>query len=305
MKTKVLFVSGLPRCATTAFASVLCQHPEITEPAQKEPHFFLPEVLKAKGYALKDSGDVKPFTRLGFSLTKHEYWRNLRAKHQATFLLDGSTLYSAHEGSFSSIAHAKDIEPFFFLLKRDPLKRAVSHYLFSRSRGEEYRTFMDALRDEQQGQHRNWILGGYLRGSKLYPAVEEILREFGQSRLKVVDIESTSIFSQQTMNRITQVLGISPYEFNFGVYPNKVPDLTGRYGRQLRIMARKARQINPLLVDNKLTRRIFEATLRRFAGPQNSEQTEILVSQGWQEAFAEVRSRNDSIVSANQLLLCA
>jgi hypothetical protein len=303
MPQQILFISGLPRCATTAFVSLLSQHPQVSEPAQKEPHFFLPKRLRETGYALESGGHKLPFSRLGFCLTESQYFRNFRLREDAKFCIDGSTLYSVHDGSFSEIARHTGIEPYFLLLTRDPLKRAISHYLFSQSRGEEHRLFQNALDEERSEGSTDWILGGYFRGSQLRPAVDEITREFGRDRLCVVDIDKSALFLQPTMDNLTHTLGLPAYSFDFDVYSNAVPQFSSPRAARLRILARQIRQINPSLLDNRMTRSLFESSIRRLASPLPQTQRNVTLSDAWQSRFEAVRKENERIMDEQGLAL--
>ena len=88
---KIVFIPGLPRCATTTLASLLVQHPAVAAPRHKEPHFFLPAGDAARLYAYEGRAR-RPYPTLGFCQDRAAYLHTLRAGTPATLHVDASTL---------------------------------------------------------------------------------------------------------------------------------------------------------------------------------------------------------------------
>lgn len=293
---KIVFIPGLPRCATTTLASLLVQHPAVAAPRHKEPHFFLPAGDAARLYAYEGRAR-RPYPTLGFCQDRAAYLHTLRAGTPATLHVDASTLYGVHPEAFAAIAADRDIDPSFIFLHRAPLPRARSHFRFSVSRGEEARTFEQALDEEARGERAHWLLGGYHKASALTPAVTRALALFGPERVRLANIDTQQIASPAFMSAVLDFLGLPAHDFDFAVYPNAVPDLTQPLARRARILARQARQLHPGLIDNPVTRWVFEHTMLRLhalsrgATPAHPPARETL-RDDWVRRFADLAQQN-------------
>jgi hypothetical protein len=257
---KFLFIPGLPRCATTSFVQVLGQHPNIFLPKMKEPHFFLRD--REQFYLFDKKGNKIPFGRCGFINSEKEFNKNYNQFRDNGIFIDGSTLYSVHPESINQIAAKKDIDPYFIILKRDPFKRAVSHYLYSISRGEEFRSFEEALADERNKKYSKWLLGGYIRGSSLKECEEKIKFHWGTEKLIVADIDNEKVFSKNFMSAVIKLLDLKSFDFNYNIQSNNLVYTENKTIQYLRICFKKARQRNPLMIDNKVTRFLFERFMK-------------------------------------------
>ena len=263
----VLFIVGMPRSATTSVCNVLAQHPKVHHGFVKEPGFFV-SALKDRLYAFDSKGEKVRFSRLGYLETYDEYCRNYGGMSQGGVYLDGSTIYSLHCDAF--IEQIKDcplldgVEKKFMVLHRDPQERAISHYKFSVARGEEHRTFKQALIDESEGKYLDWILGGYVQGGEFKAVVDAIERQFGGESLIVVDIDRTELFSNAFFEKLTSFLGVEHYLFDFNVYQNANINASAGWVAFLRRVLRKIRQFNPLFFEHPLFRYFHRIVMRFF-----------------------------------------
>ncbi len=252
---KFLFIPGLPRCATTSFVQVLSQHPEIYLSKIKEPHFFLPN--KEKLFMFDRKGNHIPFEKCGFISTEKSFNENYNNFSDSKVFIDASTLYAVHPASIDEIHKQENIDPYFVILKRHPFKRALSHYLYSVSRAEEYREFEACLKDELEGKFINWMLGGYLAGSEPSVCIERIIKYWGKDRLIIGDLDSDEIFSSAFTNKVLKLLQLKEFPFNYNVQSNSLVVPSNKFLKEVRILLKRIRQINPLLIDNKITRVFF------------------------------------------------
>jgi hypothetical protein len=153
-------------------------------------------------------------------------------------------------------------DPYFIIMNRDPFDRAFSHYKFSLSRGEEFRSFSKALEDERDGKYADWLLGGYVKGSKVGPIKKEVIRCFSESKLMEVDLRESDIFTKDFFRKVCCFLGLQDYEFNFDVYENASGVIENPILNKFRIFFRSLRQHNPYIFDNKITRYFFERFMK-------------------------------------------
>ena len=252
---KFLFIPGLPRCATTSFVQVLSQHPNIFLPKIKEPHFFLPN--KERLFMFDRYGNHIPFEKCGFINTAKSFNENYNNFIDDKVFLDASTLYAVHPASIDEIHNQKNIDPYFIILKRHPFKRALSHYLYSVSRAEEYREFETCLQDELNGKFPDWLLGGYIAGSEPYPCIERIIKHWGKERLIIGDLDADEIFNSAFTDKVLHLLQLQHFSFNYNIQSNSLVVPSNKLFSEIRILLKKIRQINPLLIDNKITRTVF------------------------------------------------
>jgi hypothetical protein len=252
---KALFIPGLPRCATTSLVNVLSQRDDIGVGIQKEPHYFIPAKDKERIYSFEGKRKIS-FKKLGFCESELSYIANYKLLANEDYFIDASTLYSAYPETISEISKYFS-QAKFIILYRSALSRAYSHYSFSKTRGEEYRSFQEALNEEVEGKSNEWLLKGYLAGSRLAPLVREICKSYGAEKFLIIDIEKSDIYSEEVINKIESFLGLQSAEYDFAIYENGSASLSNPLLRWFRKMMRKVRQFNPELVDNKVTRYFF------------------------------------------------
>lgn len=263
---KILFIPGLPRSGTTTLVNTLAQHPQILLPKIKEPHFFMPD--KEKLFSFNNKGAKVPFHKNGFVTSWNAYSTNFNDFKDFNVFIDGSTLYSGFSKSLDLINNNKNIDPYFIILKRNPFNRALSHYLYSKSRGEEYRDFDVAINEEVQNKHPNWILKGYLQGSSSN-SYEKIIEDlWGRNKLIVLDLEEGNVFSQHIFDKILNFLGLTHFEFEFKSKKNTLIYTNNKFLFQLRLFAKKIRQLSPSWFDNTISRTIYE---RLIVNKMNSD----------------------------------
>ncbi|MDN2661074.1 hypothetical protein OW491_14785 [Neptunomonas sp. CHC150] len=272
---KALFIPGLPRCATTSLVNVIGQRNEIGVGIQKEPHYFIPAKDKEKIYSF-DGRKKTPFQKLGFCETESSYIANYKMLVNEEYFVDASTLYSAYPESIKEIAKYFNA-PKFVILYRSALSRAYSHYLFSKSRGEEYRDFQSALNEEVEGVTSEWLLKGYFAGSRLTPLVNEINEIFGKESFLIIDIEKSDLYSKEVLSAIESFLDLDSIDYDFAIYENGSTSLSNPLLRWIRKVLKKIRQLNPELIDNKVTRKLFNffMSISPKAKKNNSELSSV------------------------------
>lgn len=277
---KLLIIPGLPRCATTSLVNLLSQHPDIHMPRVKEPHFLIPQAVTERLYAFNADGSKKPFRNCGFITSVEQYKKNIGYYSSQDILIDASTLYSVHTGFLTELVQLEDLDPYFIILKRSPFERAFSHFCFSQSRGEEYRSFKDALQDELAGKTDDWLLGGYLKGSCYRSVEKKIIEAYGREKLLLVDIDETDLLSRELLSKFLMFLNVTDYQFSDQVYCNESGVIDNRVLASLRVVLRQLRQLNPSLIDNRLFRRLFEGFMARVQHKQ-SLPDDILALKPW------------------------
>ena len=118
---RAVFIVGAQKAGTTFLHNLLAAQPEFVSRPDKEPHYFSSDLFE--GQAFEDI---------------------FLPKESAEFLLDSSASYLHVDGTAERIAEAVR-DPLIVILKRDPLRRAISGYLHNAKNGRELRSMREAL----------------------------------------------------------------------------------------------------------------------------------------------------------------
>ncbi len=182
MKVDFLII-GAARSATTSISQILGSHPDICFSRIKEPQFFC-----------------------------KENWRENITSYHSLFLEDakiygeGSTNYSKYP-FFNKAIHS-DIFEYnpnmkFIYIMRHPIDRILSHYQFAVERG--YTT----------NEINKEILANpiYINTSKYYKQAKLYIDKFGRNKIKLVLFEDYKNDPKNTIELITQFLGIPSFSF--------------------------------------------------------------------------------------------
>lgn len=175
-----LVIAGAARCGTSTLAAHLARHPNIDMGMVKEPNYF------------------SRYLELG-----PEWYDGLFAKRTAGLLrLDGSTSYTYPQFP-NALARLAEASPHAFVVYsvRDPLARAVSHYLYYRHyfRREPANDFGEALRT-----------GSYYTDVGDYAYWLPRLRELFASRLLVVPFGAVTQSCEDVVSAIYHAIDLPP-----------------------------------------------------------------------------------------------
>lgn len=280
MKKTLLVIPGLPRCATTSLINVLCQHPDVYRSAVKEPHTLIPDTRRESLFGFVGKKKL-PFRKLGFLDGSSNYIDNFNGFSGHDVFIDASTLYSVHLafiGELKKLSKENDLTLKFILLNRDPYDRAVSHYRFSVSRREEYRSFREAVESEVRGENGDWILGGYLKGGDSTPLQEALCEEFPNSDVIMVDIDNTNIRSSDFWDRVTSFLGLDSFNFDYNVYENKSEVYSNIIAITIRYWMKRIRDISPRFFEQPIFRKPFSFVMKLFSNHASKKDLEINMS---------------------------
>lgn len=150
-----LFIIGAAKSGTTALHHHLGAHPDIFLSEPKEPGFFVPE--------------------LNYYPSDETWYLGLfENSHGARYRGESSTHYTKrpmYEGVPDRIAAFVDDEPRFIYLMRDPIERAISHYLHNVRKHQEHRTIATAFHEVPE----------YLAVSDYAMQLEPYMERFGRA----------------------------------------------------------------------------------------------------------------------------
>lgn len=181
------FIIGAGKCGTTSLWLYLNEHPEIRFSTNKEPAFF-----------------VRPDFRDDL-----EWYEGLF--EPAPIVGEASTLYTAHpvyEGVPERIRSLVP-SPKLIYLVRDPIERAISHYVEHVSQGIEDRSAVEALCDPDEARNE------YVAMSSYADQVKRFLECFPESSMLILEQAELREDPAGTLERVFHFLGVDP-----SAYPN-------------------------------------------------------------------------------------
>lgn len=176
------FIIGAPKCGTTSLWLYLDRHPDIALSKNKEPAFF-----------------VRPDFRDDLAWYESLF-------EPARIVGEASTLYTAypvHEGVPERI-HSVVPSPKLIYLVRDPVERAISHYIEHVSQGIESRSPAEALGDPDETRNL------YVAASLYAQQVRQYLKFFPASGLLIIEQDELRDGSEPTLDRVFRFLGVDP-----------------------------------------------------------------------------------------------
>lgn len=214
-------IAGTQKGGTTALASYLYGHPEISIPEAKELHFFDSEWLFRRSIVDYDSYhakfDVDAATRV---------------------LCDATPIYMYWDAAPARIWRYNPAMKWIFVL-RDPIERAYSHWNMQRSKGREPLGFLEAIETEYDRcraalplQHPWW---SYTDRGFYAQQLRRILRFFPREQLLVLKSEDLRDNPTGILERVGRFLDVQPFEAVAprDVYPGRYDGAPGHEARSL------------------------------------------------------------------------
>ena len=186
------FVVGAPKSATSSLHQYVDQHPDVFVPPMKEPHFFsYPEVADT-------------YYRVQFVTTERDYLELFAGKRSEKTAGDFSPSYLFHP---AAAARIKSFQPDakIIILLRDPVKRAISHYLHDCRLGYQEQPLSAFLRrtDDNRLYYKEYIELGMYSGQ-----VETYLSLFGSENVLVLIYEDFARNQADALARIFRHVGV-------------------------------------------------------------------------------------------------
>lgn len=199
-----VILAGAMRGGTTSLFSWLAQHPQVVASQRKEVHFFDLEFARGPDWY-----------RRQFAGGRHPALRRLEA-----------TPYYMFEPRVPQ--RMRDLIPDarIVCLLRDPVERALSHYLKNRRDGREPLSFSDALsaEDERMEGEEERLLAdpayrsrvhqhySYRRRGYYADQIQRLHSHFPKEQILLVDAGALFAHPARTVARVVSFLGLDPWE---------------------------------------------------------------------------------------------
>jgi hypothetical protein len=217
-------IAGTQKGGTTALASYLYEHPEISIPGSKEVHFF-------------DSDWQFSAARLDYA----EYHSVFAECATTRVLCDATPIYMYWEPALARIWQYSPAMKWIFVL-RDPVSRAFSHWNMQRRKGRDHLDFLEAIQTESARcraalplQHPWW---SYTDRGFYAQQLRRILRFFPASQLLVLKSENLRREPQRVLDEVAQFLGIAPFKTRTAREVYAIPYATGIDPEARRLLVR-------------------------------------------------------------------
>lgn len=177
-------VIGAMKCATTSLYNYLKIHPQISMPPNKSLSFFNTEDY-FNGTWLKGS-----------------QWYESHFRDRAKVNGEVSTAYTKYplaKGVPARIQYTMPNVKLIYVI-RDPVTRAISHYLHNGIRGHEVKSIRDCLLSDEASH--------YLNCSRYHSQIQQFLIHFKLSQLLVITTEALESDARDTVQRVFSFLGV-------------------------------------------------------------------------------------------------
>ena len=172
-------ILGAMKCGTTSLHDYLNYHPEISMSHPKELNFFVEHQRWEQGIDWYKSNFTEPDKVMGESspnYTRHPLFPGVPERMYA-LMPDVKLVYCV----------------------RDPVQRIMSHYVHDYSIGEQNRPFAEAVLDEREA---------YLWISRYHYQLEQYLKFYSASQVKIVVLEEVKAKPQETLREVFEFVGV-------------------------------------------------------------------------------------------------
>lgn len=202
MKRPNLFILGGQKCGTSALAHFLSQHPDICLAQGKEAHIF-------------DNPDIDIYDAEQLDIT---YQGKFTHANGQRYYCDATPIYAYWSDLLPAIHNYQPDAKIIFML-RDPVERAISHYMMESGRAAESlsisRAFLsEAKRLRQAGHDRSWNsvtrVASYLDRGRFSQQVAAINSVFPEKNILFLHNDSLRYQHQATLNKVCHFLDIEP-----------------------------------------------------------------------------------------------
>lgn len=180
MTLPTFLVIGAQKAGTTALYELLCAHPQVFVPRQKEPGFFIEEVNWHRGLDWYESlfAEAADATAIGEASTSY-------------------TMFPAFAGVPERIARVlPDVRLIYTM--RDPVERMRSAYAHALANGTRHRSIDEALLTDAR----------FADASRYAMQIEQYLRHFDRSQLLLLFSDDIAERPAEVMRRVFSFLGV-------------------------------------------------------------------------------------------------
>jgi len=220
MKTPNFFIIGAARAGTTSLYYYLKQHPQIFMSPRKEPRFFAFEGRTVQ------KGPFGSRALPLYSTKWEEYIRLFEKVKDEKIIGEASTVYLYHPEALKRIQRYLGESVKMVAILRNPIERALSHYMYNLRRGAEpCSTFEEAIKAEEVRIAQGWAEFFHYRRMGLYgQQLQRYLDVFRPNNLRIFLYED---FQEAPISIVKQVFEFLEIESSFIPDTSKVYNPSG------------------------------------------------------------------------------
>lgn len=189
-----LFIIGVAKAGTTSLAAYLAQHPEVYMSNVKEPNFFSNEFLK----------EIKLYYGNTFIESEREYLKLFQKATKEKVVGEASVSYFQFPKTAKKIFNHNPNSKIVILL-RDPIKRAISHYLMDKRLGFVNESLDDIVLNRKK---YNLYFQQYIEQGLYHYRIEEYQKYFSSDQIFILK-ESETL--KDRFNDLLTFLELSQY----------------------------------------------------------------------------------------------
>ena len=256
---------GTAKSGTTSLYSYLRQHPSVFMPAVKEPRYF----AYADGPpAMNGPGDEAANEKAVFTLDAYE---ELFAEAEGKAALGEASPNYLYSETAPARIHDLVPDAQLFVVLRDPVERAYSHFLHLRRSGREpLDSFAVALKKEEERRQEGWEWSWHYREMGFYHRqLQRYLDHFDREQFTIYLFEDFVDDNLAVTKDIFRRLGVDPsFEPDTGLRHRTTGEpLSERFQQFLynpdNILRRLSRYVLPKSVRDRWLIRLKNANLRK------------------------------------------
>ncbi|MFT5672222.1 MAG: hypothetical protein ACI9JT_000851 [Polaribacter sp.] len=236
------FIVGAPKCGTTALFRFLENHPQVFLSDPKEVNFFSKKELEEQRLYYQD---FKP-------KNENEYlnlFKNVDTQHKIIGEASVSYLYYPE---VAGRIHSFNPDSKIVILLRDPVARALSHYLMDKRLGLVNKELVEIFHSEEARDKLNFqqyfLLGNYASQVKKY------LSLFGKNNVKIFFSEELKSNRNNTIQKLYRFLGIQNFELTEDIKHNAYKEPKGFFLKKLYSMSFIRKNIKKVIPQSILKR---------------------------------------------------
>lgn len=210
-------IVGAPKAGTTSIARYLDDHPEVFISSEKEPFYFLPNILEDTNTKDPMYGAIEKRAHL----TKESYESLFESVKDEKAIGEATVHYLYHYDEVIPKVKEELGDVKIIIVLRDPTKRAFSNYTFQKGLqfdSFKFKTFEEELEQEQQKKDLGFNSFWYFKSEGLYfKQVKAYLDNF--NHVHVCFLEDFKKDKDEFIKSIYSFLGVDPnWKPDFRVY---------------------------------------------------------------------------------------
>lgn len=198
------FVVGAPKCGTTSIDAFFRQHRSVCCPTRKELHYFTRNEVAAGYYGprVPDNEDA--------------YEAQFRCRDEHLLRVEVSPSYLISDQALAAISSLDNCSGVLVMI-REPIQRAVAHYLMDFQKGFVRAGLDEVLSDSARfPQHYR----EYIENSRYPERISAYVSALGPQRVRVVAFESFITNTQGTVNSLCEFFGLPHFTLTSPIEKN-------------------------------------------------------------------------------------